>query len=313
MYLRLPTPHFTAADVWTALPPSRREAAQDYCVQERLSLCVKRGSQLLGRVEGYQDIRYPHAAPAEPGWQVDCTCERQMPCAHVGALLLTFAKRPEQFRLWTEFLASIGDDLEQAVWEWASGHPFPWGHVTSQVPWYLRAPENVSTVVPLAFEGLDRSGARQQHHTLQQWIRSLHPAWWADEIFMAHLRDRLKYLARGPVTPEDWVAWIAVLSRQPECPLYLLIRAPSPPHLAVDAAFLRELWTLLTAEELSPRPSHRIAALALLETYADWLDRHGRGEEALHLWDQFSFADATGIHRAEWLARSGRLFERTPP
>lgn len=306
MSLPLPVPHFTAADVWAALPSSRREAAQDYCIQERLTLCVKRGSQILGRLAGYQDIHYPRAEAADPGWQVDCTCKRKMPCAHVGALLLTFAQQPARFRLWTEFIAGMRDDLDQAVWAWASGLPFPWEHIPSQIPWYRRMPENAPSVVLLAFGELDRLGRGPQHQILRQWIRDLHPAWWAEAIFVSHLRDRLKSLARGAVGPEDWVAWITVLSRQPECPLYLLIPSPSPPHPAIDAAFLQELWTLVTAEALRPRASHRIAALALLETYADWLDRHGRGDEVLPLWTQFSFADVNGSHRAQWLARRGR-------
>ncbi|MCL8208681.1 MAG: hypothetical protein K6V97_11505 [Actinomycetia bacterium] len=300
-------PRFSEADLWAVLPPSRREAAQDYYAQGRIGPCLRRGTSLAARLVGYGDHYYPHCDWTPEGWQVGCTCDRRMPCGHVAALWLIWARDPDRFQ---PFAPDPADPVfADAPWRWATGQPFPWDRVPATPPWYARPPADVGAALDAAARELARLRPRARHATLRTWARSAHPAWWEEPRWVDWLRTVLAREATRTSDPRELVAWVAVARDVPECPLDPLWASPAARHPAVEAAAWATLYQLAAEAALEPRPSARLRGRALLLALAALLDEPARAADLDRLFTAFGAFDPSGLLRADWLWRQGRTDE----
>lgn len=286
--------------VWAALPASRREAAHDYFAQDRLTHRFRRGRAYLAVLQGHQDAYHVYCEEGADVWQVGCTCGRRMPCAHVGALLFAVAGDPAQFRAWSPAARHWQAEADWA-WDWARGASFPWAALSANQPLADAPPaEGVSVPAPLA--DLAHVPTRQLSDALATVVRTAHPGWWEQPLFLEALAAGFARLGRMPLDPAAQVAWIRRLAEEPRIPVAPALAAGGAPHPAVAAAWRSTLWELASAHALDPRPSHALAARALwgLAPIA---------ATAADMRDQFSWAWPDGPSRAEWLLTEGRAAE----
>lgn len=305
--LSLGGPRFSEAELWAVLPPSRREAAQDYYAQGRIGPCLRQGTALAARLTGYGDRYYPHCDWTSQGWQAGCTCGRRMPCGHVAALWLAWARDPDRF---LPFQPDPADRrFDNALWRWATGEPFPWDTFPADPPWYALPPTDVVPALRAADRELARLRRQARHTALRTWVRGAHPAWWEEPRWLDWLRETLaREAARGP-DPRDLVAWIAVARDVPECPLDPLWTSPAASHPAVEAAAWATLHQLAADAALDPRPSARLRGRAVLKALATVLGRQGRMADVDRLFATFPAFDPSGLLRADWLWQQGRTAE----
>lgn len=300
----LPLPHsYSEAELWLVLPPNRREMAQDYHAQERLKVGLRSGQALVGRLIGMQDTYFPEAVQVPEGWEVGCTCERRMPCAHVGALLWAWRKAPERFQHYEGFRDLFLDRSEDPLWRWAAGAPFPWDQVET-MPWYARAAEG-----PVQAFFASKGPWTARHQQLRLAVRWAHDSWWDRSEWASSLADALKDLADH--TPldrrvEEAILWIHTGAREPRVDLWPLL-AQTPIQPSIGAELLAQLWALASRHGLKPRPSYRLRACALLRYLSLWYRLLGNPQDIPPLWGEWAWADPQGIAEADFWAAEGDL------
>jgi hypothetical protein len=307
MMVSLGGPRFSEGELWAVLPPSRREAARDYYAQGRIGPCLRRGTALAARLAGYGDYYYPHCEWTPEGWQVGCTCGRRMPCGHVAALWLAWARDPDRFLL---FLPDPADRrFDNALWRWATGEPFPWDALPAEPPWYALPPSDVPRALRTASAELARLRARARHAALRTWVVGAHPAWWEEPQWLQWLRATLAREAERQPDPRDVMAWLTVVRDVPECPLDPLWKSPAAFHPAVEATAWALLYELAAEAALDSRPSPRLRGRAVLTALATILDAQDRQTDVDRLFTAFRLFDPSGLLRADWLWRQGRTAE----
>lgn len=300
---------YSEADLWVALPPQRREMAHDYHAQDRLQAglrsrlpALSSGLALVGQLHGMQDTYFPRAAQVPAGWEVSCTCGRRMPCAHVGALLWAWVGDPERFQHYDRVRDFLLETVDDPLWAWAAGAPFPWDRVRA-LPWYCR-PASQETVQPF-FAAKDAWSTR--HRELRHAVSLAHPSWWDRTDWETGLAEALGALADG--TPgdqrvEELSRWVGTAAAEPRLDLAPLL-ATCPAHPSIPAELMAQLWTLAGRHGLEPRPSYRLRACALLRYLSLWYRRFGNPEDIAPLWDRWAWADPQGIAEADFWAAEG--------
>ena len=299
MRVALPFPHYTAADVWTMLPPSRRQPAQDYCDAGRVRERFRIGTALIGRVAGYRDDHVAYAARSADAWEVSCSCAATAPCAHVGALLLEAARRPDQFLPWPPSPWSV----DEATVLWARQQAFPWA------AWQTRAtspPWQAGAEDPGLAAALSRIPASRRSSTLRDWLSTLPERFWDDPTFVADLTRALADLGSQSLPSTEIHAWIGLMAQHPDLPIAPLIMA-RPGDPLVESRLLELLYQGAAQFLMAPRPSLTVVGQTLLGRLADWLLISERGDEAAAVWTRFPYADPTGLTRGDWLYRHGRI------
>jgi len=294
----------TVAAVWTALPPSRRESSQDYVAQGRFEPRCRRDRAFIGVVHGYQDTYQVYCEEQTDIWQVGCTCGRRQPCAHVGALLLSVANNPESFPIWQHLVpesrreATAADAL--SLWRWAQGAPFPWEALGIANLW--AAPPEPASHRQALLAQLAASRPKHLDPLLQHVMRTAHPNWWEHPEFVAGVTAALSRLARDLPGPAQLADWLHTLAQEPRVPIEPLLAGPWMLHPAIAAAWHQELWALARDHALDARPSHALAARALLAV-SPLLDAYP------DMTQHFAWADPSGTALTDRLLRDGRAAE----
>jgi hypothetical protein len=276
-------------DLLAALSPPRLEHAHEYLARGEPKGRLRHEGRLAGHLYGYQD-HYTAYAEYDPAgsWTVGCSCDRRLPCAHVGALLLAWAREPESFRSWDTLVPALPDD---PPWEWASGRPFPWAIVE-------RARETDA----------QQPGPERFPHTLPRLLASvlgLPAGWWEVSTLAAAFREALDRAIRRAISGRDLLPWIAAARALPELPLAPLWRLRTADDDLVEAAFWRAWWDLRALYAAEPRPSRRLRLRAFAPHLADWLVARDRRAEALGLFSAVPDLDPYGLARFDWLFRHG--------
>ncbi len=260
--LALPPGPLTFANVWTALPPARREAARDYFAQGRVVHRCRRGRAHIAVLHGHQDVYHVYCEDGAAGWQVGCTCERRAPCAHVGALLLALAEEPGTFTAWSSAAAALAG-AEDWAWDWARGASFPWAAFTAHTPLW-QAPAGPEAPLPKAAAALDATTGRDLDALLADLVQAAHPGWWEHPRFARTLAGAFARLAHQAPPPAALARWMGRLAGEPRIPCSLLFDTNAAESPAVAAAWQSALWTVAAAHALDPRPSQAVSARALL-------------------------------------------------
>lgn len=72
------------------IPEKTLRLARDYIYEDRCIRKMRMPGRLIAELRGYHDSYIPHFELSKDLWQGGCTCTRPAPCAHIGALLLSF-------------------------------------------------------------------------------------------------------------------------------------------------------------------------------------------------------------------------------
>jgi hypothetical protein len=288
MRLALPFPHYTAADVWTMLPPSRRDLAQDYAEADRIGDRYRTPNGFLARVFGYREAWVAQVMLDAEGWSGFCSCRPTRPCSHLGALLWDVARDGSAYRPWPP----PPWPADAVMLQWARSEPFPWAALAA-----LQNPPAWPPDEP----DWRRLTPSERSAALRRWlVRSDAGTVGADRVNPVLAAPELADLDCA-----ERVQWIQLLERYPDLDLAPLLTV-GPCDGAVEAQLLQELYRMAAQQALDPRPSQAHIAKALLERLADFLAARGRDDEADGCWRRFSFADPSGIGFGDWLFRHGR-------
>ncbi|SMC06463.1 hypothetical protein SAMN00768000_2836 [Sulfobacillus thermosulfidooxidans DSM 9293] len=273
------------------IPEKTLRLARDYIYEDRCIRKMRMPGRLIAELRGYHDSYIPHFELSKDLWQGGCTCSRPAPCAHIGALLLSFREHPEQFVFPPYAFAMALQNSWNVLFEATTGKNIL-RLVPEIAPWWM-LPRNIAhtKTEPMALDNLERIIHQPQ------MLVDLHPSWLDDPAILNALRGwKNPQLIRKP----GLLFWVKLWAYNPFLPLDHIFSSFPGEVEALTPVILAELWNPGVIPFPRERQWQRVQRLlSLLEVIPS--------VPIVFLWDQFAAMDPLFLGRTHALIRQGQM------